>query len=138
MSTMRFCSKCGNKLPLDSRLCWKLIDIHKWISSVDGKEHQYPIYGTFCCGAKVFSDDNIPWDCDHRLPNGQRIETKDLPQLVKLCCSIGKSPFSIRKGPIGYYFEVKSDKHIEALKQTFMPDTLLLQQVNTMLTRRNK
>ena len=98
-----YCSKCGKVMPHPLQMVQ--------ISTFDALGRAMPIYGTNCCHADTFTTHNMPWDCCVRPIHGERVETQDLNQLVRLCCGIGKSPHSIRKGLHAYYFEIKSSKH---------------------------
>lgn len=76
MTTLVYCASCGNRLSYPLK--------QKQIDSYMGM----PIYGTACCGSKIFSEYDIHWDYCDRPINGNRISHTDLSFIVKLCCHI--------------------------------------------------
>jgi hypothetical protein len=118
----QYCAKCGMEL--------NTFESRKWrkIGEIDlGGGRIIAHYGTACCGAKVFSTDDIKYDYYPRLvaDGYERIENADLTALVTLCCKIGKSPFAIRMYKTNYglntifYFDVKAGHHKDALHEIF-------------------
>jgi len=116
--TKLFCSKCGQDLTYNTKR-YIVIGEDTFYSPSRKQSVTINTYGTYCCKAKIFSDLDIHWDYDDRLPDGEKIEHKDLATIVKLCCAINKSPSSIRKSLTGYYFQVKSNKHLNNLHTVF-------------------
>lgn len=113
MSDRYFCSICGTERTF-------LPNKQVKVGEIDlGNGRYHSIYGTDCCGAKTFASFRIPYDyggARHLKPQAERFIHTDIGKLVKLICSIGKNPTSIRKYsnsgyPDIYYFDVVRQDH---------------------------